>query len=47
MKLINDTDVLLDAFGLTKTFNSAYVNQWINTTDILTNLQQLLSVTDI
>jgi hypothetical protein len=42
MKLINDTDVLLDAFGLTKTFNSTYVNQWINTTDILTDLQQLL-----
>jgi hypothetical protein len=42
MRLINDTDVLLDAFGLTKTFNSAYVNQWMNTTDTLTDLQQLL-----
>ena len=42
MKLINDTDVLLDAFGLTKTFNSSYVNQWMNTTDTLTDLQQLL-----
>lgn len=42
MKLINDTDVLLDAFGLTKTFNSPYVNQWMNTTDTLTDFQQLL-----
>ncbi len=40
MKLANDTDVLLDAFGLTKTFNSPYVNQWINTSDTLTEPQK-------
>ncbi len=42
MKLINDTDVLLDAFGLTKTFFSDTINNWTTSTSTLSDVETYL-----
>ena len=42
MKLINDTDVLLDAFGLTKTMASDTINSWTTSTSTLSDIETYL-----
>jgi hypothetical protein len=42
MKLANDTDVLLDAFGLTKTIASDTINSWTTATSTLTDIETYL-----
>ena len=39
MKLLNDTDILLDAFQLTKAYASPLINNWVTATGVLTPLQ--------
>jgi hypothetical protein len=42
MKLINDTDVLLDAFGLSKTIGSDTIKSWMETTGTFSEVDTYL-----
>ena len=39
MKLLNDTDVLIDAFGLDKVYDTPEIANWVTATGLLTPLQ--------